>query len=413
MERVSELLAKKAKFQIGDEAAVERMAELPAGVPFDEGRIEFLNRVSRELMADKEARGYPDVVTFAFWIRRANMEKEKAEFLADGRLRMGRGVAFHIAPSNVAVNYAYSFAAGFVLGNANIVRLPSKEFAQTELINRGIRRVLDRPEYKKWQDCIAFLRYERNKEINDCFSSLCDVRVVWGGDQTIREIRKSELKPRAGEITFADRYSIGIIDAEAYLEMDEKDKAAQGFYNDTYLTDQNACTAPRLICWLGGKEKIRQAKEIFWEKLWNVVDRNYAFQPVQYVDKLTSCCMAAVGIDGLCAVRMKDNRIVRLEVERLEPALQEHRGNSGLFYEYEMEDVMELVPLCSERMQTVVMLGNREKLVPLLQSGVKGIDRVAEVGRSMDFGFVWDGMDLRERMTRVIQKERSRKLNSK
>ena len=54
------------------------------------------------------------------------MEKEKEDFLSNGDLRMGRGVVFHIAPSNVAVNYAYSFAVGFVLGNANLVRLPSR-----------------------------------------------------------------------------------------------------------------------------------------------------------------------------------------------------------------------------------------------------------------------------------------------
>lgn len=35
-------------------------------------------------------------------------------------------------------------------------------------------------------------------------------------------------------------------------------------------------------------------------------------------------------------------------------------------------------------------------------SGVKGIDRVVEVGKSMDFGFVWDGYDLRERLTRRV-----------
>ena len=38
----------------------------------------------------------------------------------------------------------------------------------------------------------------------------------------------------------------------------------------------------------------------------------------------------------------------------------------------------------------------------LIMSGVKGIDRVVEVGKSMEFGFVWDGIDLRERLTRRV-----------
>ena len=154
MQRNSELL----EFQIGDKQIIERMPHLPAGQPFEAGRIDFLNEVSRELLSDRAAKSYSDIVTFAFWIRRANMEKEKEDFLSNGDLRMGRGVVFHIAPSNVAVNYAYSFAVGFVLGNANLVRLPSRPFAQVDMINEAIRRVLEKKEYQKWKEFLAFFR---------------------------------------------------------------------------------------------------------------------------------------------------------------------------------------------------------------------------------------------------------------
>jgi hypothetical protein len=396
MERIFERL----KFEIGDERILKKMPTLQVGMPFEEGRIDFLNQVSRELLSDRKAREYPDVVTFAFWIRKANMEQERKEFLSNNRFCMGRGVVFHIAPSNVAVNYAYSFAVGFVLGNGGIVRMPSKEFPQVELINWAVRKTLEKGEYERWRDVIVFLRYERNREVNDYLSSICDVRVIWGGDSTIREIRKSELPPRAGEITFADRYSLCVIDAEKYMAVADKDRMAMDFYNDTYLTDQNACTSPRLVCWLGEKGRMRQVKELFWERLWNVVSEKYVFQPVQYVDKLVNCCMAAVAAEGIHVVKVKDNRIVRIEVERLDSVIQEYRGDSGTFYECEISDIMELAPICNGKVQTVVMVGDRERMVPLVMSGVKGIDRMVEVGKSMEFGFVWDGMDLRERLTR-------------
>lgn len=399
MEQMFQLI----KFELGDETTVKNMPVLPAGMPFEEGRIDFLNQVSRELLRDRETKEYPDVVTFAFWIRKANMEKERKEFLSCGRLYMGRGVVFHIAPSNVAVNYAYSFAVGFVLGNGGIVRLPSKEFPQVEIINRAVGNVLDQGKYERWRDYIVFLRYERNREINDYFSSICDMRVIWGGDKTIGEIRKSELRARAGEITFGDRYSMCVIDAEEYMAVKDKDRLAMDFYNDTYLTDQNACTSPRLVCWLGEKGSMGEAKELFWERLWNVVSEKYVFQPVQYMDKLVSCCMASAAAEGLHVVKMKDNRIVRVEVERLDPLIQEYGGNSGMFYECEIGDAMELAPMCNGKVQTVVMVGDRKRMEPLIMSGVKGIDRVVEVGKSMEFGFVWDGEDLRERLTRRIQ----------
>lgn len=390
------------KFQIGDEQIIKNMSRMPVEQPFDLDRIAFLNDVSKELLSDKEAKLYSDVVTFAFWLRRANMEKEKEDFCSDEKLRMGRGVVFHIAPSNVAVNYAYSFAVSFVLGNANIVRLPSRAFRQVNIINRAIQRVLERTEYQKWKNTLVFLRYERSQVITEYFSSICDVRIIWGGDSTIREIRRSELQPRAGEITFADRYSICILDAEEYLYATEKDKLALDFYNDTYLTDQNACTSPRLVCWTGKQEQILQAKEIFWEKLWSLVEKTYVFQAVQFVDKLTNICLAAAQIEGIQVKPMKDNRIVRIEIKKITPLIQEYRGNSGVFYEYDLKNVMDLVPICSGKLQTVAVLGDCEMVLPLVRSGVRGIDRVVKIGNTMEFSFLWDGYDLRERLTRKI-----------
>ncbi len=398
MELNSELL----EFRIGDENIIKQMSNLPVGTAFAMERMVFLNEISRELLFDKETRHYPDVVTFAFWIRKANMEKEA--LFSDGNLHVGRGVLFHIAPSNVAVNYAYSFAVGFVLGNANIVRLPTREYPQIQLINLAVQRVLDKEEYKKWKPYLAFVRYKKNKEINDYFSFICDMRIIWGGDATIREIRKSGLSPRAGEVTFADRYSVCIIEAEKYMGMDEEEKnrLALRFYNDTYLTDQNACSSPRLICWMGEKGEIQQAKEIFWEQLWNLVTEKYVFQPVQYVDKLTNSCLVAAAIDGIHVVHVKDNQIVRIELERIDLMIREYRGNSGFFYEYDLKDIMELVPICDTKLQTVALLGDKKKILPLIYSGVKGIDRIVEIGYTMEFGFVWDGYDLRESLTRRV-----------
>ena len=396
------LRAEMLQFHIGEVQTLERMPDLPVDQPFSQERITFLDEVSKYLLADKEARGYSDVMTFAFWIRKGNMEREKQRFNTDNRLKMGRGLVFHITPSNVAVNYAYSFAVSFVLGNANIVRLPSRTFPQVDVINRVIRTVLEEEKNKKWREYVVFLRYERNREINDALSAICDVRIIWGGDTAIKEIRKSQLPPRAGEITFGDRYSICILDAGKYLEIEEKERLALDFYNDTYLSDQNACTAPRLICWMGKQKDISSAKEIFWEKLWKVVAKKYTFQAVQYVDKLTICCLAATAMEGIHVIRMSDNRIVRIEMEKLSPIVQVYRGDSGVFYEYEMEDAIELMPICNGKLQTIALLGNEKVILQLIQSGVKGIDRVTRIGHTMDFAFNWDGYDLRERLTREI-----------
>ena len=57
---------------------------------------------------------------------------------------------------------------------------------------------------------------------------------------------------------------MAVIDSESYLAMDDqgKNQTAEDFYNDTYRTDQNTCTSPRMVVWMGHKTEV--AEEEFW-----------------------------------------------------------------------------------------------------------------------------------------------------
>lgn len=393
-------ILEKISYLAGSPKAVQKMVSIPSKEPFAEDVLFFLADVSRILMEDKKSRDYPDVVTFAFWTREASIQRMKEERgFRDGLVHLGRGVAFHIAPSNVPVIFAYSLAAGLIAGNANIVRVPSKTFPQIKMIADAIQTALKR--HKKMRPYVALIRYERDQEINDLLSSIADIRVVWGGDATIAQLRKSSLPPRSAEITFADRYSLAVINADEYLGIKDKRKVAQDFYNDTYLSDQNACASPRVVIWTGnGKEK---AKEMFWELLHDLVSEKYNFQDIQGVDKLTYSYLAAVEEDGVKIIPHEDNLIVRVRVERVTSQLMNLAGNSGYFFEYDCDDVMELKDLCNDRKcQTIGMIGDRAWLNPLLAFGVKGVDRVVPIGKTMDFDLIWDGCDLVGRMSRIV-----------
>ena len=240
-------------------------------VPFDEIIINFLDVLSKNLFLDENAKKYSDVVTFAFYIRKSNILNIKKKLLhnVDNNIICGRGVVFHIAPSNVPVNFAYSLIASLICGNANIVKVSSKDFAQVSIICDAIIKTLDKClDLKPY---INIVRYSNEKNINDYFSSICDVRVIWGGDKTIDLIRESKLKPRAREITFADRYSLLVIDTDYYkkLDNDTKKSIALNFYNDTFLSDQNACTSPRLICFL------KHSSDEFYEYALNIAKQKY------------------------------------------------------------------------------------------------------------------------------------------
>ena len=384
----------------GSAELTAQLPNVPAKVPFDDSIVDFLNEVSRKLMGNRAAKAYSDVVTFAFWIRKSSVMKLKERFeKKDSALHLGKGVAFHIAPSNVPVNFAYSLVAGLLNGNANVVRVPSKDFPQVSIIAEAFNDVLGQNEAMR--PYIQLIRYGRDKDINELFSSIADVRVVWGGNQTIEELRKSPLPPRSGEITFADRYSLAVIDSDSYLDIEDKDRVAEDFYNDTFFSDQNACTSPRVVIWIGNR--IEEAKKVFWETEHKLAEKKYTFQSIQGVNKLTSSYLIAVAEPGVKVEEHEDNLIVRVKVPEIMENLMDYRDNSGYFYEYDCKDILEIKDLCNDkRCQTIAYIGNSKAVLPLIEAGVKGIDRVVPMGKTMDFDLIWDGYNLPALLTRTV-----------
>lgn len=399
---------KRITYLLGDANVLKAMPALPSRTPFDVACLDFLNTFSKILLSSKEGKAFPDVVTLGFWTRRASTAALKERFAKDdGNFRLGRGVVFHIAPSNVPVNYAYSLVTGLLTGNANIVRVSSKDFLQIAIINQALEKALR--DHESMRPYLCLVRYERDQAVNDILSAIADVRVVWGGDKTIYALRRSPLPPRATEITFANRYSIAVIDSNVYLQTEDKTRVAEDFYSDTYLMDQNACTSPKLIVWLG--KKTTEAKQLFWSSLYDLAQKKYQFQPIMGVNKLTSTCRLLALLPGSKLVPAEDNTLTRIEIPSLPGWLIEFSENSGFFLEYDCADIMELKEICDDaRCQTVGYLGEPEQLRPLLELGVRGIDRIVPIGKTMDFDLFWDGYDLMERMTRMIRIIKSNKV---
>ena len=385
---------------LGCPEVVDAMEEIPAQTPFNEEIKSFLNTLSGVLRKDERTKQYSDVATFAFWIRHSSVDQIKRRYYTvNDSIVLGRGTVFHIAPSNVPVNFAYSLVTGLLCGNRNIVRIPSKDFEQVRIICDAMKETVKiYPDMGKY---IALVRYGHDESINAAFSAVADVRVVWGGDTTINEIRKASLKPRATEVTFADRFSLAVIDADYYLEKCKADIVAKDFYNDTYFTDQNACTAPRIVVWLG--KRVAEAQEVFWSALHELVQGKYDVSAVQAIDKLTNEMLYAAVCNGIVELPGKDNLVNRVRIDEITDDLGLYFGNSGLFFEYEAGSILELKALCSkDKCQTLSYIGNVDAIMPLLQSGIQGIDRVVPVGRTMDFDLTWDGYNLFERLTRRI-----------
>lgn len=371
-------------------------------LPFSDEVILYLNELSSILLRMPEVRHYPDVVTFAFFCRKANLLHLQKEH-ATNSLRLGRGLVFHIAPSNVPVNFAYSLICGLLAGNNNIVRLPGKQFRQVDLIVDALRTLATDERYQMVSRMVHLIKYDRAGIETTTYSAFADVRVIWGGDETIRTIRQSPLPPRSYDIAFADRYSVCVLNAISILEEPSLDKIVEGFYNDTYLFDQNACSAPQLMIWVGADDKIEKAKDYFWTALQQYVDRKYKLEPILAVDKLSAFYRQAI-LSDVVKEENKNNNLWRIKLRELSADIPHYRCAGGYFSEYSTNDFNDLASIVTTKYQTLAYFGfSKDELQQfVLNNHIKGIDRIVPIGKTTDFSLIWDGYDLITMLSREI-----------
>ena len=315
---------------------------------------------------------------------------------------IGRGVAFHIVPSNIPVLLAFSMAASLLAGDPVVLRLPEKETVQEQMILSALRQVMEtQPEWKKR---IVILRYGHVKEVTDALSRLCQVRVIWGGDHSIQEIQKSVLEPGKTELAFADRRSAAVLRTDAILEKEDLTDIVRGFYNDTYLNDQNACSSPSLLYWLGSPEQTALAHEKFWKAAAPYIQSRYELGAHLAVQKWEQAMYLAATKENV-KIQKFGNEVVLVKLPELSADVWELTVPGGFFFECSGENLDGLYPALTRKCQTLTCVNETEcteVAEKLICAGVSGVDRVVQIGHALDFSLIWDGMDLIAQMSRLI-----------
>jgi len=378
-------------------------AEPRGNTPFNEAGCSLLTALSAALMKTPEAKKLPDVMAFAFWCRTAHL-KQLAKHVHDKKQRLGRGLAFHISPSNVPINAFYSFAFGLLSGNANIVRLPSKSSQSVDLVLSALSQLFKEKRFQELGSENAFVRYDHTSLATDEFSAVCDVRIIWGGDKTIAQVRKSPIAARTTEIAFADRYSFAVIDAETIAAMPDKplERAAAGFFNDTLQMDQNACSSPHLIVWINSSNA--KGKSRFWQALKSYTESNYSIEPVQAVDRYTRLLSGFTQTAGQKLITELSAPVQRVQLHNLPADTDKLRGLYGLFYEYDAATLDEVAHIVNKKYQTLTYLGVEPSELSefVISNRLRGIDRIVPVGNALDIDVIWDGHDVLKELTRII-----------
>ena len=378
---------------------------------FDSVSIEFLSALSKKILAAKEIKGYPELVALAYWLRKSNIVSIAEQFknsINSSEIIVPRGVAFHIAPSNVDSIFLYSWALSLLAGNINIVRVSQTSNPQLETLLFLIRKVMEEANLAPVAKRNIIITYPREESINRFISLKSDVRVLWGGDETINNIRLLPARPATKDITFADKFSYSAIKSASYNSLDAggKAKIANRFYNDAYWFDQMACSSPRFILFAGTDTENELASASFRQSLESELKLKAKSDTIDVAMEKLVYMYESISKTGAAAKPdlPESGKPAVLRVDKTEITKFRESCGGGFFFECFIENLSELVPLVSKKDQTLAYNGfSKDELCEFAaEVNGAGIDRIVPIGQALNFAPVWDGYSLLNELTKRV-----------
>jgi hypothetical protein len=382
-----------------------------AFAPFCDPLLTFGDELSKRLMAHPAVRQFPDVAALAYWMRPSELRRLRDRFMArldPNVVPVPRGLVFHVPPSNVDTIFVYSWLLALLVGNRNIVRLPRSAPAQMELLCDVLDGLFAEPDFRALSATTAMVRYGHEEEITAALSAAADLRMIWGGDETVATIRRIPLGARAKEICFADRYSLSAMRAKAFLECAEEARVdlCRRFHNDMRWFDQMACSSPRLLIWCGEREECEEASRGFRTLLAAAAaEAHYAPPTASVLDK-EAFAFSAILDRPVEQYHRLGNALTFLRLSSLAGFDRAHCG-AGLLYECFVSGLNELLGLVGSKDQTLTHFGFSTEALRAwaVRAGSRAVDRLVPVGQALAFHAIWDGFDLLAELVRHVRVE--------
>jgi hypothetical protein len=400
------------RFPASADTGVDALVTDVTGEPTDglltvgDDRIrDFLVAFSRRLLRPDLARRYPELGSLGFFLRRGEIARavERMYDGASGARRSPRGLVLHFPPANVDTIFVYSWALSALAGNRNIVRVSARSAGAAQSVLDALNDVLadSHPAVAQTQRMVT---YERDDAITAALSAACDLRVIWGGDGAVTDIRRHPLPPLTRDLTFPDRSSFAAVSVAGWQAAPPAARraAVDGFANDVFWFDQAACSSPRNLFWVGDEAEGTAARKEFMALLGEVVaERGWGVDAAMAVEKrVATYGLAATG--AAKRVEFAGNAVASVDLAGPE-VLQRQWLGAGTICHLTVRSLAEVVPTVQRKDQTFSQFGFSMTELDDFVTAVagRGVDRIVPFGSALTFAGVWDGYDLLHEFTRI------------
>lgn len=377
---------------------IENLSSLPY---FSDTAIDFISAFSKEIQKSHSLKGDAEMMSLAFWMRRQHILalKEKYSFTQTRSDRFASGVAFHISPANVHSMFIYSWFISLLCGNKNIVRISPKSKENLSSILEIINKLLEKDQFLEIRKRTILLSYDRSQKATAFLSEICDIRIIWGGNSTINEIRKIPLSPGAKELLFSNKFSLAVLNARAFSDAshDEKNNVVRSFYNDSYQFGQEACSSPRMVYWVGSEGNARDASDCFWKLLDDyVLSQDHGLNLADISKKLFAMQSLALSREDVTVEQVQSNLVTRVQVDDIEEIPESFHVGRGMFFESDVDNFEKVFSFFKKNYQTISYYGFEVESIKrdFYKVNPSGACRFVPIGKALSFNEVWDGFNL-------------------
>lgn len=350
-------------------------------MPFSEKRVQFLVRLSEALLSGHYSAA---LTALGFWLRESQLRQWQQEYGKDDKVILAPiGRVFIVSPSNVEGLFAYSWALSYLMGNQTVVRVSAQltEDQQTlfALLTELDEQMNGLPEQ-------AFISYDKRSDWTLKLSRWCQLRMLWGSDQSIESIRQIVLPAQAQEWVFPDRYSVCVLHLTE-ADVPKLPKLAEGFARDVSTYQQQACASPKWMLWYQTDKALQQQ---FWQAvdtcLMNAFPRNERLVASQY----------------LCALGGTECHHGNFQVVEASSILGCDQSLFGVVGQTCIDEINSCSDLLPENVQSLACFGLTKEQKALIV-GYCHIRQFSPLGQALSFDPIWDGANLFLTLARQVR----------
>tara|TARA_B100000886_G_C20426910_1_gene494644 strand:- start:10441 stop:11670 length:1230 start_codon:yes stop_codon:yes gene_type:complete len=397
----------KFKYELLAGNKPERVLKESPFVIFNKDVVKFLSKLSKELLNNKQKiQAYTYFRGFGFWVRESNLINLR-DSRTDINSRVGRGVTFHIAPSNIAANSLYSLAFGLLSGCPSIIRLSNKNISELKSIINLIQTIFNSNEFSKLSNKISFINYEHDETINSYFSSIVDSRIIWGGNETIQIFKSYKTASHCVDIVFPNKVSSSILSSQWLLSSDsnEIENKADLYARDIGLFSQMACSSPKSLLMI--KDNKSCPKELlldFFYKCDLSLSKKNWLSENQSLNNFKSSVDISIKFSNFKCIFKGTNLSVFLsDIDNLNEIYNYETKDSCIFIS-EVDSIDQAISLLPKNNQTIVCIGLKKQIKEKLaeKASLKGSNRFVSPGNALSMNLYWDGYDIISFLSRLI-----------